>query len=425
MKLESYWLDTAPVFTRAAEGPVEGRADVAIAGGGYTGLSAALALARRGASVVVLEADRVVGQASGRNGGHCSNGLANEFLPVAEKLGSERAAAFYRAYTEAVDTVERMVREEAIDCGFVRRGKVKLAAKPGHYEKLVRLHDALIGGVDPHVRLVPRERIREEIGSDAFYGGLVQSTSAQLHVGRFGIGLADAAARHGARIYESARVTATKRLPGGAWRVESTRGSIEAGQLLVATGSASDGPFGWFQRRLAPVGSFIVGTEPLGEDGIAALMPTRRVYATSRIIGNYFRASPDHRLLFGGRACFAISNRTSDQTSGRILRATMEAYFPQLKGVRIDYCWGGLVDITTDRLPRAGEHDGMFYSMGYSGHGVQMATHMGQAMARVMEGRADANPWSSLSWPAIPGHVGKPWFLPLVGAWFRLQDRLH
>jgi glycine/D-amino acid oxidase-like deaminating enzyme len=263
------------------------------------------------------------------------------------------------------------------------------------------------------------------VGSDAFYGGLIQATSAQLHPGKFGVGLAEAAARSGARIYESAAVTGLERPSRGAYRITSTRGTVEATQVLLATGTTSVGPFGWFRRRMAPVGSFIVVTEPLEPALLDRLLPTRRSYVTSKNIGNYFRATSDNRLLFGGRARFAMSNPRSDEKSGHILRATLAQVFPELRGVRIDYCWGGLVDMTADRLPRAGEHEGMFYAMGYSGHGVQMSVHMGQVMADVMEGRADANPWRQLEWPPIPGHFGKPWFLPVVGAYYRLQDILH
>jgi glycine/D-amino acid oxidase-like deaminating enzyme len=145
---------------------------------------------------------------------------------------------------------------------------------------------------------------------------------------------------------------------------------------------------------------------------------------TSKNVGNYFRATSDNRLLFGGRARFAMSNPRSDAKSGDVLRATLAQVFPELARVRVDYCWGGLVDITADRLPRAGEHEGLFYSMGYSGHGVQMSVHMGQVMAEVMNGRTDANPWG-LDWPAIPGHFGKPWFLPMVGAYYRVLDILQ
>jgi glycine/D-amino acid oxidase-like deaminating enzyme len=425
MKLDSYWLDTAPRFSLGVEGAVEGRADVVIVGGGLTGLSAALALAPRRASVMVLEAGPIVGEASGRNGGQCNNGLPHDFSGLVQRFGLERARAFYRAYNTAVDTVERIVREESIDCDFQRRGRIKLAAKPAHFDQLVRTHEALRTHVDADVQLVTPECIRDEVGSDAFYGGLIQATSAQLHPGKLGVGLAQAASRSGARIYESAAVTGLERLSGDAYRITSTRGTVEATQVLLATGTTSVGPFGWFRRRMAPVGSFIIVTEPLERALLDRLLPTRRSYVTSKNIGNYFRVTPDDRLLFGGRARFAMSNPRSDEKSGHILRATMAQVFPELRGVRIDYCWGGLVDMTADRLPRAGEHEGLFYSMGYSGHGVQMSVLMGQVMGDVMEGRADANPWRQLEWPPIPGHFGKPWFLPVVGAYYRLQDILH
>jgi glycine/D-amino acid oxidase-like deaminating enzyme len=425
MKLDSYWLDTAPRFSVGAEGPVEGRVDVVIIGAGLTGLSAALALARRHASVIVLEAGRIVGEASGRNGGQCNNGLPHDFTGLTERFGLERARAFYRAYNAAVDTVERIVHDESIDCDFQRHGRIKLAAKPAHFDQLVRAHDALRTHVDADVRLVTPERIRDEVGSDAFYGGLIQATSGQLHPGKFGVGLAEAASRSGARIYESAAVTALERHSRDLYRITSSRGTVEAAQVLLATGTTSVGPFGWFRRRMAPVGSFIIVTEPLDRALLDRLLPTRRSYVTSKNIGNYFRAAPDNRLLFGGRARFAMSNPRSDEKSGQILRATLAQTFPELRGVRIDYCWGGLVDMTADRLPRAGEHEGMFYAMGYSGHGVQMSVHMGQVMSDVMEGRADANPWRQLEWPPIPGHFGKAWFLPVVGAYYRLQDILH
>ena len=424
MKLESYWLDTAPAFSNGMQGPVDGRMDVAVIGGGFTGLSAALALAKRGASVMVLEAGRVVGEASGRNGGQCNNGLAHDYASLAQSIGVERARAFYRAYCAAVDTVERIAREEGIHCEFHRSGRLKLAAKPKHFDKLARAYEVLRTEVDPNVQLVSADHIREEVGSDAFYGGMLQTTSAQMHVGKFGAGLAEAAARQGARIYESAAVTGLEPLSGKAHRVISQRGTVEAAQVLVATGSTSTGPFAWFQRRMAPVGSFIIVTEPLEPALLDRLLPNRRCYVTSKNIGNYFRATSDNRLLFGGRARFAMSSPRSDEKSGHILRATLAQVFPELAQVRIDYCWGGLVDITADRLPRAGEHEGLFYSMGYSGHGVQMSVHMGQVMAEVMNGRTGANPWG-LDWPAIPGHFGKPWFLPVVGAYYRVLDILQ
>jgi glycine/D-amino acid oxidase-like deaminating enzyme len=423
MKLAAYWLDTAPAFTGGERGGVEGRFDVAVVGGGFTGLSAARALASRGASVVVLEADRVVGQASGRNGGQCNNGLSHDYAGLAAKLGAERAKAYYREHTLAVDAVEAIVQGEGIDCDFHRPGRMKLAAKPEHYAGIARAYERLKAEVDPDVELVPPERIGEEVGSKAFYGGMIQTRSAQLHVGRFGVGLAEAAARRGAKVHEHAPVTRIDRLAGGRRRLTTPRGAVEADQVFIASGATT--PFGWFRRRIVPVGSFIIVTEPLDKAVLDGLLPNRRNYVTSKIIGNYFRTTPDDRLLFGGRARFAMSNPTSDAKSGEVLRAGMSEVFPELAKVRVDYCWGGLVDMTADRLPRAGVNYGVFYAMGFSGHGVQMSVRTGEKMAEAMAGDMEANPWRDLAWPAVPGHFGPTWFLPFVGAWYRLQDRLH
>ncbi|WP_175764022.1 NAD(P)/FAD-dependent oxidoreductase [Burkholderia ambifaria] len=425
MKLESYWLDTRPAFRAGSVGPVEGRADVVVIGGGFTGLSAALALAQRGVSVVVLEAAQVAGEASGRNGGQCNTGVAQDYASLAARIGAAQAKQFYRAYESAVKSVETIVTEQAIDCDFRRAGKLKLAAKPQHFAGLEKTFDALRRDVDPDIELIDPSRIRDEVGSDGFYGGLLQRNGAQMHMGKFGVGLAQAAVRAGARVYEHAAVTQLERLDGERHRITCARGTIVADRVLVATGASQHGPFAWFRRRIAPVGSFIVVTEPLPDAQLNRLFPHRRAYVTSRQIGNYFRVTPDNRLLFGGRARFAMSSPRSDAKSGDVLRAGMAGYFPELAGVRLDYCWGGLVDITADRLPRAGQHDGLYYSMGYSGHGVQMSVHMGRVMADVLYGAAASNPWRELEWPAIPGHFGHAWFLPLVGAYYRMQDFLH
>ena len=429
MKLQSYWTDTVPTWSPQA-GEWQAKVDVAIVGAGFTGLSAALALAARGAHVAVLEAgERIAFEASGRNGGHVNNGLAHDYGELAAKVGVEQARSWYRAYDDAVDTVERVVREETIDCGFARNGKLKLATKPAHYDALARSAERLrADGVDDDVELLDAARVRkEEIGSERFAGGLVYKRSAQMHMGRFANGLAAAVERKGGKIFLQSTVERIEH--GGSGKpsiLHTTRGALHAGQVLLANGAGRHGSyreFGWLRRRMVPVGSFIVATAPLGRERARSLIARRRTCTTVANIHHYFRLTDDDRLIVGGRAHFGVSSLKSDARSAPILRDGMLRIFPQLADVPIDYCWGGVVDMTRDRLPQAGERDGVWYSTGYSGHGTQMSVHMGQVMARIMSGEALPNPWSGRPWPAIPGHFGPPWFLPVVGAYYRMKDR--
>lgn len=422
MKMMSYWLDTAPPFASASPGGPEGAIDVAVVGAGFTGLCAALALAKKGAKVIVLEADRVAGAASGRNGGMCNNGFAQDYGGMVERFGMERANLFYKAFDAGVDKVEAIVTEEGIDCHFARVGKLKVAAKPEHFDKIMRSQDLLARNIDPETQLVQPADLPSEIGSDRFYGGMIYGKSANMHMGMYGHGLAEAVVRRGGKVYQNNPVTAMRRVAGG-HELQTPHGTVKANQVLLATGTSAYGPLGWFRRRIVPVGAYLIATEPLPLEVLDRLSPRRRNTVDTRNFVSYFRTTPDNRILFGGRARFSSrSDPAADAKSGAILQKSMAYFFPELADVRIDYCWGGMVDMTSDRLPRAGEKDGVFYSMGYSGHGTHMATYMGGVMAEVLDGRADLNPWRDFDWPAIPGYFGKPWFLPFVGAYYKYKD---
>jgi len=282
-----------------------------------------------------------------------------DYAEVAAKVGADRARAWYGAYDQAVDAVERIVREESIDCGFARRGKLKLATRPQHLEALARSAERLVrDGVDSDVEVLSAPRVQAEVASDRFVGGLLYKRSGQMHMGRFALGLAQAAERHGAQVHVDACVQRLERLGRSeAHRVHTSRGVLRAQQVLLANGAARHGgygSFGWLRRRIVPIGSFIVVTEPLGAERAQALLRSRRTYVTVANVHHYFRLSDDHRLVFGGRARFAVSSPVSDAKSGEILRAGMIECFPSLRDAAIDYCWGGLVDMTADRLPRAG-----------------------------------------------------------------------
>jgi glycine/D-amino acid oxidase-like deaminating enzyme len=424
MKYVSYWHDTAPTFSGGAAGRVEGHYDVAVIGGGFTGLGAARQLAVAGAKVVVLEAGGVGGGASGRNGGHLNNGLAHTYLAAKAELGKERAIALYRALDDSIDTLEALIAEERIDCNFRRAGKLKLASKPKHFEGIAKNFEAVHREVDPDTALLSADDLNSEIGSP-FHGAMLSKKSAMMHMGRYAVGLAEAAKGHGAVIHENAAVTGELR-EGKRHRLTTARGTVTADQVLLATGAYTPETFGYFRRRIIAVGSFIIATRPLTAAEAASVMPGNRTCVNSMNVGNYFRLSPDNRLIFGGRARFsATSDQRSDAKSGAILKDSLVRIFPQLSGVDIDYCWGGLVDMTRDRYPRAGYQDGVWYAMGYSGHGAQLSTHLGMIMADAMLGREDRNPMRGLDWPAVPGNFGKPWFLPFVGLYYKALDYLQ
>lgn len=424
MKKISYWIDTAPDFPDRSAHPLPDDIDVAVVGGGITGLNAAIRLARKGAAVAVLEQGLFGSGASARNGGMCTTGVAIGAKTAVKRYGLAAARVYHDAYRQAVDFVEALVRTEGIDCDFRRAGRLGVASRPSHHAQQKATQQLLAEQFDHETILIGPSEFRAELGSTYYYGALLDPLSAGLHAGRYVRGLAEVAERSGAGLHEQTKVTAVRREPDGRHRVITSRGSLSARQVLLATDGYTDNTFPRLQRRMVMVGSFIIVTEPLGADGARDLIPRDRMVVDTKHVSHYFRLTPDHRLLFGGRARFALSNPDSDRKSAKILHRDMLKVFPQLAGTRIDYVWGGNVGISFDRMPHAGQMGGLYYSMGYSGHGVQMASLMGARMAEIMDGHPEANPWRHLKARAFPTYSGTAWFLPFVGAYFQLKDRL-
>ncbi|MDQ0828988.1 glycine/D-amino acid oxidase-like deaminating enzyme [Streptomyces achromogenes] len=427
MKQIPYWLDTAPALPDRSGKDLPDEADVVVIGGGLTGLSTAYHAARKGARVVLVEKDKVGSGASGRNGSMCTQGITIGVGEARKRFGQERARELYDAFREAVDVVEELTRTEKIDCDFNRAGRLGVAFKPQHFESMKVTQRDLADNFDHETQLLTRSELKAELGSDYYHGALLDPLSAALHVGKYVHGLAEAAERAGAQIHERNAATGLTRLPGGGFLVETLHGTIRAKQVMAATDAYTDKALPWFRKRLINVGSFIIVTEPLGEARAKELIPNARLVVDSKNVGHYLRLTPDNRLAFGGRARFAPSNPASDVRSGDILKQEMTEIFPQLEGVRVDYVWGGMVGFSWDRLPHAGEVNGLYYSMGYCGHGVQMATYMGRAVAEMMDGRPEANPLRGLGFPKVPVpfYNGTPWFLPFGGAYYKAKDRLR
>ena len=427
MKYESYWQDTAPAFSGSTPELNSGVYDVVVVGAGFSGLGAARNLAKEGCRVAVFDMGPIGNGGSGRNGGHLNNGLSHSFGVAEKKFGFERATKLYQAFDEGINTIERVIAEEKIDCDFRRGGKLKLASKRAHFDALARNQERLAQGPDPDTRLLSKQEVEKEVGSSIFYGGVLQPKSAAMHMGKYCVGLAEAAKGHGADIFEHSPVLGWSK-KGSHWVVKTAKGNVTTKAIFLATNAYTPikpFKFNWWRRRLVSMGSFIIATRPLSDDEVASIMPGNRGCVNSKNIGNYFRMAADNRLIFGGRARFSTtSNPASDTKSMVILKDAMTHIFPQLQGVQIDYCWGGLVGVTADRFPRAGEHNGIHYVMGYTGHGAQMSTHMGEVMSDIIMGKEDRNPFKDIPWPAIPGYWGYPWFLPVTGAYFRIKDKI-
>jgi glycine/D-amino acid oxidase-like deaminating enzyme len=426
-----YWLDTLPsagsqnseVGTQkpAALPP---RADVLIVGGGYTGLSAARHLARAGASVVVVERQQVGWGASSRNGGQVLTGMKVDAAALIERFGQARARQLFEIATESMVRLETLIAEDAIACDYERTGHLCAAFKPAHFDAFLEEQALLARVFDHRVHLVPRADQRAEIGSDAYYGLLVDERSGGLNPARFVQGLAAAAIERGAAVVTGVGVTGIDR-HGDRWQVRTTGGEVEAGDVLMATNGYTDGASPALQRRFIPIGSYIIATEPLAEPQWSALLPRRRMAFDSKHFLYYFRVTPDRRLLFGGRAEFGRPDAETTRRAAAILHQGMTTVFPQLAGVRIDYAWGGNVAFTRDQMPRAGRLDGVYYAGGYCGHGVAMAAYLGEQIARRIAGEPIDHPLFDDRFPAIPLYAGDPWFLPLVGAYYQVRDWLQ
>lgn len=425
LKESPYWWVTAPELPSYAERSLPTRVDVAVVGGGYTGLSAACRLAQAGTSVAVLEKETIGWGASSRNGGQVLAGLKKPPATLVSKYGLDIAKRLFAASVKSIDYVEELIEAEQIDCEFVRCGSLGAASKPTHFENYKERQELLARDFDYHVELVPRAEQQSELGTNAYYGLLVDPHNGALHPAHFVRGLAQAAERAGANLHERTAVMSIDRVVGNAagFEVVTSRGTLRADEVFVATNGYTDAATPFLRRRAIPIGSYIIATEVLKQQIADRILPRRRVVADSKQFLHYFRLSSDNRMIFGGRGQFVPSTARSTRRSAAILQRDMVRIFPELHDVKVNYIWSGNVCFSMDMMPHAGQSgDGLHYAMSYGGHGVAMATYMGYKMAGIILKEDDDNPFGDIRFSAIPLYNGWPWFLPFAGLWFKLLD---
>lgn len=439
MPPETETLYAASAGPASAYPPLSGTttADVLIVGGGYTGLSAALHLAEAGVDVALVEAERVGWGASGRNGGQLHSGQRRDQDWLEDHVGLDDARKLWSLAEEAKALVKDLIRRHAIDCDW-RDGLIEAVHKPRLVAGERAYVDKLRGQYGyTAATWLDRDALAAAIGTSVYFGGRHDATAGHLDPVKFARGLAAAAARAGARIYEGTRVTKITPVAGASieidcrpatWLMDTAAGRagprINAGVVLLAGNGYLEGVDADVEARVMPIDNYILATEPIGAGQPGGLIPAGEAVSDTRFVVYYFRPSPDGRLVFGG-------GETYGEPASGDLRAFVRDHliriYPQLAGTRIDYAWGGTLAITRHRLPYIRRvHPGVYAAAGYSGQGVALAPLAGKVIADAIRGDTGRfDTFAKLPVPLFPG--GRTLRKPILTAamlWYALRDRI-
>ncbi len=398
-------------------------ADVCIIGGGYTGLSAALHLAKQGRSVALLEANTLASGASGRNGGHVGVGQRVDQQTLQAQLGATAASALWQLGLEAVELVEQLVADHSIDCGL-RNNIIHVAHKKRYITDYIEEVDFLkrqYGYAD--CRYLAADELAEQVGSSQFYGGLLDTRSRHLDPYRYALGLAEAAQAAGATLYEHSRAVSFASDSDGV-TATTAHGQVRAKQLIVACNGYLGNLVPAMAGTIMPINNFIAASEPLSPALAQSLLPGGSAAQDSRFVINYWRLSADNRLVFGGGENY---RRAFPRDIVGFVRPHILSIYPQLADTRLDYGWGGTLAITLRRMPDFGQlADNIWYAQGYSGHGVPTATLGGKLLAEAIAGeRSRWELFANLPRQKFPGGTLLRWPGMVAGmAYYALRDRL-
>ena len=415
-----YWTEEYPLGkTYNVSTELPDKVDFVIIGSGYTGLTAARVLAKADSSVAVFDEKKIGWGASSRNGGMATPGLKQDIFKIYKKYGIEYAREFWKASVDAIDLLENIIQEEKINCDWSRNGHIALACKQSHYDNLPEYANWIQKELGHKKTLVPKEEIHSEIGTNYYYGGLSDEVSGGLQPAKYVDGLARACNDYGVQLFENNRVHSIKKL-GEVYEVVTDKGALKAKKVIVATNGYTDMLVPELKPKVFPVGSYIIVSDVLSEKLQKKLSPKGRMFYDSKWFINYFRLTPDGRMLWGGRN--DLSTDLDLVESASILSRQVRTVFPDLERTTFTHTWTGKLGITFDLMPHIGEVNGIHYTFGYGGHGLSIATYLGTEIGLLLSGQKERSPFEEISHQTMFFYRKDPWFLPFAAKYYQFLD---
>ena len=425
-KSTPYWHDqvTPPALTN---NPLPKDTDICIVGAGFTGLAIALHLLRAGKSVILFDAQKLGDGASGKNGGMIGPSLHKLGLDGLSSIyGANKAHAILQEGINAINYFKTFIAEEKIDCDLAMTGRFRGVNNQQELDNLERDCEKLSILKGFEYQLIQPQDVRSEIGSSHYYAGVTYGLDGGLHPQKLLIALTQKILNLGGQIFDQTQVTDIQKL-GNKHQITTTKGSLIAGQVVIATNGYSKEfgkPFlSHFYNRVMPITSAMIATEPLSSDTINRLFPKRRMHGGNHRLVQYYRPSPDgKRILFGARG---VDFYDRADKNGQNLKNLLNKIFPEVTDVKISHSWSGKVAYTFDHVPHLGQHDGLYYAMGYCGSGVTRSLYLAKKLSMQILGEENfQTKFHSLNFQTKPLYNGTPWFLPFVIKWHGFLDRI-
>ena len=420
-KTVPYWWDKTPRPTLEFNNQ-NSRTDVAIIGSGYTGLCAALVLARAGHSVIIFDAEDAGWGCSSRNGGQISTSIKPHYNTLAGKYGDDVAFEVVKEGQNSLAWIKEFVAAEKIDCSFMVPGRFHAAHSPKQFDILVNQIKQQPKGLEVDAKIITKDEQQRELGTDVYHGGVVYDMHASLDPAQYHRGLLQSVIEAGVTVISNCSV-ANLRKCSGKFELTTSGGDFEAKEVIIATNGYTGNLTPWLRRRVIPIGSYMIATECISPDVMKELMPRHRVVSDTRKVVYYYRPSPDgSRIIFGGRVTGGDTNLSK---SGHLLRKELIKIFPQIVDIKITHSWMGYVAYTFDELPHIGNNDGIYYAMGCCGSGVGMSSYLGSKLGHTVLGSNEGKTGlDSIEFKTRPFYNGNPWFLPASVSYYRWLDRM-